>query len=595
MTGSEAAHEIVDRLFREEQGRAVATLIRVTGDFDLAEEAVQDAFIRALETWPERGVPDNPGAWITTTARNRAIDRLRRRQLSVAKIEELGRETAVEQELAAIDPTPAEDDAMPIADDRLRLIFTCCHPALALEARVALTLRTLGGLTTPEIARAFLVPEPTLAQRLVRAKRKIRDAGIPYRVPPAELLPERLDGVLRVLYLVFNEGYAASSGDELIRRELCAEAIRLTRIVVSLLPDEPEAAGLLALMLLHDARRDARVGAHGELILLDDQDRARWDAARIAEGQALIETALAARRPGPYQVQAAIAALHDEAAVPSETDWAQIASLYATLQGMAPSPVVELNLAAAVAMADGPAIGLAMMDGIAATGELDTYPYLHAARADLLRRLERWSEADDGLRTRARAHDQRPRTRLPRSPTHRSPPRPPDLSAHEPRIGPLGGAGARRRPSTRSERTRRCVSEHAQPTTHGRRRPAARPLYDSMSGASTTCSATNQTCNSWRRRTSLMRMSFEPQSLLSSVVSIPSRTFSMMVSWAFSSRWIIAGTSSAPLGGRSMVVSSAAWRGSPTAMPPRLWTRSARTSMISVCSSACLSNSRWSW
>ncbi len=393
MTGSEAAHEIVDRLFREEQGRAVATLIRVTGDFDLAEEAVQDAFIRALETWPERGVPDNPGAWITTTARNRAIDRLRRRQLSVAKIEELGRETAVEQELAAIDPTPAEDDAMPIADDRLRLIFTCCHPALALEARVALTLRTLGGLTTPEIARAFLVPEPTLAQRLVRAKRKIRDAGIPYRVPPAELLPERLDGVLRVLYLVFNEGYAASSGDELIRRELCAEAIRLTRIVVSLLPDEPEAAGLLALMLLHDARRDARVGAHGELILLDDQDRASWDSARIAEGQALIETALAARRPGPYQVQAAIAALHDEAAVPSETDWAQIASLYATLQGMAPSPVVELNLAAAVAMADGPAIGLAMMDGIAATGELDTYPYLHAARADLLRRLERWSEA----------------------------------------------------------------------------------------------------------------------------------------------------------------------------------------------------------
>ena len=393
MTGSEAAHEIVDRLFREEQGRAVATLIRVTGDFDLAEEAVQDAFIRALETWPERGVPDNPGAWITTTARNRAIDRLRRRQRSVEKIEALGRETAVEQELAAIDPTPAEDDAMPIADDRLRLIFTCCHPALALEARVALTLRTLGGLTTPEIARAFLVPEPTLAQRLVRAKRKIRDAGIPYRVPPAELLPERLDGVLRVLYLVFNEGYAASSGDELIRRELCAEAIRLTRIVVSLLPDEPEATGLLALMLLHDARRDARVGAHGELILLDDQDRARWDATRIAEGQALIETALAARRPGPYQVQAAIAALHDEAAVPSETDWAQIASLYATLQGIAPSPVVELNLAAAVAMADGPAIGLAMMDGIAATGELDTYPYLHAARADLLRRLERWSEA----------------------------------------------------------------------------------------------------------------------------------------------------------------------------------------------------------
>jgi RNA polymerase sigma-70 factor (ECF subfamily) len=287
---------------------------------------------------------------------------------------------------------------MPIADDRLRLIFTCCHPALALEARVALTLRTLGGLTTPEIARAFLVPEPTLAQRLVRAKRKIRDAGIPYRVPPAELLPERLDGVLRVLYLVFNEGYAASSGDELIRRELCAEAIRLTRIVVSLLPGEPEALGLLALMLLHDARRDARVGTQGELILLDDQDRSRWDAARIAEGQDLIETALAARRPGPYQVQAAIAALHDEAITPSDTDWAQIASLYATLQQMTPSPVVELNLAAAVAMADGPAIGLAMMDGIAAAGELDSYPYLHSARADLLRRLERWSEAETAYR-----------------------------------------------------------------------------------------------------------------------------------------------------------------------------------------------------
>jgi RNA polymerase sigma-70 factor (ECF subfamily) len=393
LTGSDAAHEIVDRLFREEQGRAVATLIRVTGDFDLAEEAVQDAFIRALETWPERGVPDNPGAWITTTARNRAIDRLRRRQRSFDKIEALGRETAVEQELAAIDPAPAED-AMPIADDRLRLIFTCCHPALAMEARVALTLRTLGGLTTPEIAHAFLVPEPTLAQRLVRAKRKIRDAGIPYRVPPAELLPERLDGVLRVLYLVFNEGYAASSGDELIRRELCAEAIRLARVVVSLLPGEPEALGLLALMLLHDARRDARVGANGELILLDDQDRARWDMARIDEGRAFIAVALAERRPGPYQVQAAIAALHDEAVIPSATDWAQIASLYATLQRMAPSPVVELNLAAAVAMADGPAVGLAMMDGIAASGELDAYPYLHSARADLLRRLERWSEAD---------------------------------------------------------------------------------------------------------------------------------------------------------------------------------------------------------
>ncbi|MFL5641590.1 MAG: RNA polymerase sigma factor [Chloroflexota bacterium] len=397
MAGSGTAREIVDRVFREEHGRAVATLIRVTGDFDLAEEAVQDAFISALETWPQRGVPDNPGAWITTTARNRAIDRLRRRKRLVEKTEEMGREAALDPELEAIDPGPSED-AMPITDDRLRLIFTCCHPALAMEARVALTLRTLGGLTTPEIARAFLVPEPTLAQRLVRAKRKIRDAGIPYRVPPAELLPERLDGVLRVLYLVFNEGYAASSGDSLMRRELCTEAIRLARIVVSLLPDEPETRGLLALMLLHDARRDARVGADGSLILIDDQDRSRWDASRIAEGQALVQDALADGRPGPYQVQAAIAALHDEAATSAETDWPQIASLYATLQRMSPSPVVELNFAAAVALADGPAVGLAMMDGIAASGDLDDDPYLHSSRAELLRRLERWSEAEAAYR-----------------------------------------------------------------------------------------------------------------------------------------------------------------------------------------------------
>ncbi|MEO8438182.1 MAG: RNA polymerase sigma factor [Chloroflexota bacterium] len=397
MTEPDAAHEVVDRLFREEQGRAVATLIRVTGDFDLAEEAVQDAFISALETWPQRGIPNNPGAWITTTARNRAIDRLRRRRRLTEKTETLAREVALESDLRAMDAGPPEDD-MQIVDDRLRLIFTCCHPALALDARVALTLRTLGGLTTPEIARAFLVPEVTLAQRLVRAKRKIRDAGIPYRVPPAELLPERLDGVLRVLYLVFNEGYAASSGDSLIRHELCAESIRLARVVVSLLPDEPEAAGLLALMLLHDARREARVGVAGELILLDDQDRSRWDAARIAEGVALVERSLATRRPGPYQLQAAIAALHDEAATPAATDWAQIATLYRALFAMTPSPVVELNLAAAVAMADGPAVGLAMMDGIAASGELETYPYLHAARADLLRRLKRWSEAETAYR-----------------------------------------------------------------------------------------------------------------------------------------------------------------------------------------------------
>jgi RNA polymerase sigma-70 factor, ECF subfamily len=386
------AHEVVDRLFREESGRAVATLIRVLGDFDLAEEAVQEAFVTALETWPSRGVPDNPGAWITTTARNRAIDRLRRRARLREKTRTLERDAEIEAELAALGPDSAEDPML-IADDRLRLIFTCCHPALPMDGRVALTLRTLGGLTTPEIARAFLVPEPTLAQRLVRAKRKIRDAGIPYRVPDLELLPERLGGVLKVLYLVFNEGYTASSGDALVRRELSSEAIRLTRVVASLLSDEPEVMGLLALMLLHDARREARVGAEGELILLDDQDRSRWDAARIAEGRTLVERALGMGRPGPYQLQAAIAALHDEAATAMETDWAQIAALYAALARLDPSPVVQLNFAVAVAMADRPEVGLAMMDGIAADGTLDSYPYLHAARADMLRRLERWTEA----------------------------------------------------------------------------------------------------------------------------------------------------------------------------------------------------------
>jgi RNA polymerase sigma-70 factor (ECF subfamily) len=401
-------HEVVDRLFREEQGRAVATLIRVLGDFDLAEEAVQDAFIAALEIWPDRGIPSNPGAWITTTARNRAIDRLRRRRRLRDKTEELARDAIIEEGLAALDPGATGDtDDTAISDDRLRLIFTCCHPALPLDGRIALTLRTLGGLTTPEIARAFLVPEPTLAQRLVRAKRKIRDAGIPYRVPPRELLPERLGGVLRVLYLVFNEGYAASSGDSLVRRELTAEAIRLARLVVSLLPDEPEAVGLLALMLLHDARREARTTPAGDLVLLEDQDRGRWDAERIAEGQLLVTEALRSGRVGAYQIQAAIAALHDEAPSWAATDWPQIAGLYRRLFAIDPSPVIELNLAAAVAMADGPAVGLAMMDGLAAAGALDSYPYLHAARADLLRRLGRRSESAAAYRRALELTDNR--------------------------------------------------------------------------------------------------------------------------------------------------------------------------------------------
>ena len=321
------------------------------------------------------------------------------------KTDELARDLAIEAELEAIEPGGDVDREartdMAIPDDRLRLIFTCCHPALPMDGRVALTLRTLGGLTTPEIARAFLVPEPTLAQRLVRAKRKIRDAGIPYRVPPNDLLPERLDGVLRVLYLIYNEGYSATSGDELVRRELTAEAIRLTRIVASLLPEEPEAIGLLALMLLHDARRDTRVDDAGDLVLLEDQDRSRWDTARISEGRELVARALAARRVGPYQIQAAIAALHDEAPSWSETDWQQIVELYRALLAVERSPVVELNLAVAVAMAEGPAVGLAMIDGLTADGVLEEYPYLHAARADLLRRLGRRSEAATAYRRAA--------------------------------------------------------------------------------------------------------------------------------------------------------------------------------------------------
>jgi RNA polymerase sigma-70 factor (ECF subfamily) len=392
-----ATSDVAERVFREESGRAVATLIRVFGDFDLAEEAVQEAFVVALERWPRDGVPGNPGAWITTTARNRALDRLRRSRTYAEKQEQLARNAADDEARRGVEPGVDEDDDVNgIPDDRLRLIFTCCHPALAPDARIALTLRTLGGLTTPEIARAFLVPEPTLAQRLVRAKRKIKAAGIPYRVPPDHLLPERLDGVLRVLYLVFNEGYAASSGDELVRRDLCREAIRLARVLVSLMPDEPEVLGLLALMLLHDARRDARLDGRGELVLLADQDRSRWDRARIAEGEHLAEKALRLGRTGPYQLQAAIAAVHDAAPSADATDWREIASLYGVLGALEPSPVVELNRAVAVAMVDGPAVGLGLIEPLGA--ELDGYAYFHAARADFLRRLGRRAEAEVAYR-----------------------------------------------------------------------------------------------------------------------------------------------------------------------------------------------------
>jgi len=394
------SNAVVESVFRQESGRIIATLIRLAGSFDVAEEALQEAFAAALANWPDRGIPENPGAWITAVAQRKLVDRMRRERTRREKQDGLQYETPTIQQPEA--DSLFEGSAVSYPDDRLRLMFTCCHPALNQDAQVALTLRTLGGLTTPEIARAFLVPEATLAQRLVRAKTKIQSAHIPYEVPPLERLPERLESVQSVIYLVFNEGYAATGGDSLIRRELCAEAIRLGRTLRELMPGEPENLGLLALMLLHDSRRDARIDGQGRLVTLEEQDRSRWDHARIKEGLALVHQALKMRRVGTYQLQSAIAAVHSEANTAAETDWRQIALLYQELLRISPTPVVALNRAVAIAMSEGLESGLAEIERVGASGKLEQYYLFHAARADILRRLGRNGEAikayEDALR-----------------------------------------------------------------------------------------------------------------------------------------------------------------------------------------------------
>jgi RNA polymerase sigma-70 factor (ECF subfamily) len=386
VTATETVHETVNAVYLSESRRVLATLIRLLGDFDLAEEALHEAFRAALEQWPREGVPSNPRAWLVSAGRFKAIDSLRRR----TRFEPLD-DVTHQRDIAIVDDAAwAEQES--VEDDRLRLIFTCCHPALAPDAQVALTLREVCGLTTEEIAQAFLTPAPTLAQRIVRAKAKIRDARIPYQVPTASELPERLEAVLRVVYLVFNEGYAASSGESITRYDLSAEAIRLGRLLVDLLP-EPEAVGLLALMLLHESRRAARTSGSGELVLLDEQDRSLWNRDQIAEGTRLVEQALGSRRFGPYSIQAAIAAVHANAKDAPATDWKEIVALYDVLLRIDPSPIIELNRAVAVAMRDGPASGLTLIDTILARGDLVDYRLAHAARADLCRRLGRTSEA----------------------------------------------------------------------------------------------------------------------------------------------------------------------------------------------------------